>query len=413
MIVANNTCYGYLLPCDLNGSFMPLTKSSSLSSFVSSKQNSSRLSNILLKINGSNVYINNLNLTSKVYVNGTQIIDAVLNNGDIISAYDNEFMFLRTKLDITNIESKNYNWKKELSKLLGFATTNHPVLLVGESGTGKDVISRFIHQSSKRNGKPFISINCSTLTENMIESELFGHKKGSFTGSVNDRKGAFLASEGGTLFLDEIGDLPIHLQPKLLRALENKEIKPLGSDRSIKTDVRFISATHRDLKDLIRQGKFRSDLYYRLNVISIHIPPLRDRTEDIEPLLFKLSLTNKVKFSDCAVDVLKSHTWPGNIRELKNFVSRVSAIHRYKTLYKSDLSNLLELENCETENYEIGKSSEQFEKNEKKMMLKILDKHKGNVRKAAQEFKVSRGKFYYNLKKWGIKPNELASKFCR
>ena len=405
MTVANNTCYGYLLPSDLNGDLMPLTKSSNLSSFVSSKHNSSRLSSILLKVSDSKVYINNINVTSKVYVNGTQIIDAILNDGDIISAYDSELMFFKNRLDITNIDSKNQSWRRELSRLPGFATTDHPVLLVGESGTGKDVISRFIHQSSKRNGKPFVSINCSTLTENMIESELFGHKKGSFTGSVGDRKGAFLAAEGGTLFLDEVGDLPIPLQPKLLRALENNEIKPLGSDRSIKTNVRFISATHRDLKELIKQGKFRSDLYYRLNVISMNIPPLRSRTEDIEPLLYKLSLTSKVKFSSCVINVLNSYKWPGNIRELKNFVSRVSAMYRHRTVRKYDLNNLLEIDDSNIESNKTIKDHNQFKDSGKQMMLEALDRHEGNVRKAAQELGISRGKFYYSLKKWGIKPN--------
>lgn len=404
MTVANNTCYGYLLPCDLNANFMPLTKNSSLSSFASSEHNSTRLSNILLKINGSRVYINNLNVTSKVYVNGTQIIDAILNDGDIISAYDTELVFFRNKLDITNVGSKNQSWKNELSKLPGFAISNHSVLLIGESGTGKDVIARFIHQSSKRNTRPFISINCSILTENMIESELFGHKKGSFTGSVNDRKGAFLEAEGGTLFLDEIGDLPIHLQPKLLRALENKEIKPLGADRSIKTDVRFISATNKNLKQLVKQKKFRSDLYYRLNVISINIPPLRRRIEDIETLLLRLSVTSKIKFSNCAIDILKSYKWPGNIRELKNFVSRVSVMYRYKTVDQKDLDSLLDLECCKT--YKLSKPLDQLEEYEKKMMLKTLNKHNGNIRSAAQELKISRGKFYYNLKKWSIKPSQ-------
>ena len=176
----------------------------------------------------------------------------------------------------------------------------------------------------------------------MIESELFGHKRGSFTGSVGDRKGAFLAAEGGTLFLDEIGDLPIHLQPKLLRAIENHEIKPLGEDRSVKTNVRFISATNRNLKNLISKGNFRSDVYYRLNVISVNIPPLRKRVEDIEPLIIQFIGSSKVKFSPCAMTKLKIYHWPGNIRELKNFILRVSVKFRNSTIYEHDLEDLLE-----------------------------------------------------------------------
>ena len=173
-----------------------------------------------------------------------------------------------------------------------YSKKNFPILLLGESGVGKEVIARYIHNKSSRRGKPFITINCSSLGESLIESELFGHIKGSFTGAICDRKGAFEVARYGTLFLDEIGDLAIHLQPKLLRALENQEIHPIGSDHNIKTDVRIIAATNKNLDALIEKGEFRSDLFFRLNVVQIKIPALRERMEDFEALLFNLSREN-------------------------------------------------------------------------------------------------------------------------
>ena len=197
--------------------------------------------------------------------------------------------------------------------LSSVATSSCPVLILGPSGTGKDVLANAIHNSSKKSGAPFISVNCSALTETLVESELFGHTKGSFTDAVSDRKGAFEAARGGTLFLDEIGDLPYSLQAKLLRALENNEIRPVGSDRSIKTDVRIIAATHQNLYNKIRDGEFRADLFYRLNVITIETPALKERIEDFDNLLYSFARQMRVRFSFNAIKTLKKHDWPGNI----------------------------------------------------------------------------------------------------
>ncbi len=411
MKAANNTCYGYLLSDDMHGKWIPVTDGSTLNYYID--QNKPELSNIRIKINGSRVYISNVHLSAPLYINGAQIIDAVLNNGDVISACDNKLFFFTKKINVSAAQSDNILWQKELSLLPGYAVTKHPVLLSGESGVGKDVLAKFIHKMSRRNRQPYVSINCSTLTDNMIESELFGHKKGSFTGSVCDRKGAFLSAKGGTLFLDEISDLPMHLQPKLLRALENNEIKPLGEDISIKTNVRVISATNRNLTDLVRKQKFRSDLFFRLNVIHVKIPPLRYRREDIKPLLSNFCASKKVKFNDCAINALEQYYWPGNVRELKNFVFRTSTTFYNKTVYEHNLTSLLELSNAGFNKYGFGYNSDQFEQVEKDTMIEILKRNNGDVTSSADEFKISKSKFYYKLRKWNIKPKMFGSQSHR
>jgi len=172
-------------------------------------------------------------------------------------------------------------------------------------------VSHVIHDYSGRSEGPFVSVNCSALTESLVESELFGHVKGSFTGATSDRKGAFEAARGGTLFLDEIGDLPLSLQPKLLRALENQEIKPVGSDKTLKTDVRIVTATHKNLEKLVIEKTFRSDLFFRIHVVKISIPSLKERMEDFEDLLYHFSREMRVRFSVGAIEKLKEHSWPG------------------------------------------------------------------------------------------------------
>ena len=235
-----------------------------------------------------------------------------------------------------------------LSCVPHIAKSKYPILLLGPSGTGKDVLARLIHRRSPVSSGPLVSVNCSALTETLIESELFGHRKGSYTGASCNRKGAFMASSGGTLFLDEIGDLPLSLQPKLLRAIEYQEIKPVGADEPVKTDARIIAATHQNLKEKVEKGTFRRDLYYRLNVVSFTVPPLRDRMEDFEPLLKSFLSDYGVTFSNEAIKVFKSYSWQGNIRELKNTVARAGAlfsgevIDRQKALMVIDRANPLE-----------------------------------------------------------------------
>ncbi|MCD6097691.1 sigma-54-dependent Fis family transcriptional regulator [bacterium] len=217
---------------------------------------------------------------------------------------------------------------KELIKTI--APTDSTVLILGESGTGKELVARAIHRLSGRADAPFISVNCGALPEQLLESELFGHKKGSFTGAVRDKEGLMKAADRGTLFLDEIGDTSMAIQVKLLRAIEEKEIIPIGSTSSVKVDVRIIAATNSNLEDMVRKGAFRADLYYRLNVFPISIPPLRERREDIIPIAdhFLKKLVNRmndkreVHFSETAKKLLKKAYWAGNVRELENVIER-------------------------------------------------------------------------------------------
>ncbi len=240
---------------------------------------------------------------------------------------------------------------KEIYKLIGkVAASDVPVLITGESGTGKELIAKSIHQASDRNRMPFIAVNCAAIPKDLLESELFGYRKGAFTGADESRAGYFEAAHKGTLFLDEIGDMPLSLQSKLLRALQEKEIQRLGSTDTKPVDVRIISATNQDLKSLVSQKKFREDLYFRLNVVPVKIPPLRERSEDIEILIrhfiekFKneFSLQNK-SMSDDAIDYLVNYSWPGNVRELENVVKRAMVVTPGSLITLKDLKGIINL----------------------------------------------------------------------
>ena len=212
------------------------------------------------------------------------------------------------------------------------AATNATILILGETGTGKEVVAQFVHENSARRSGPFVKVNCGAIPETLIESELFGHKKGAFTDARQDRKGKFVQADGGTIFLDEIGEMPLFVQPKLLRAIENGEVEPLGAEKVTAVKVRIIAATHRDLKEMVREKQFRQDLFYRLNVVVVPVPPLRDHLDDVE--VFATHFLNKfceenglaeMSFTPEAIAELKCQAWPGNVRELRNVVQRCAA----------------------------------------------------------------------------------------
>lgn len=223
------------------------------------------------------------------------------------------------------------------------ANTGASVLILGESGTGKEVIARNIHAQSNRSNKPFIPINCGAIPSELLESELFGHEKGAFTGAISSRKGRFELAEGGVIFLDEIGDMPLPMQVKLLRVLQERNYERLGSNQTNKTDVRVIAATHRNLEQLITEGKFREDLFYRLNVFPIEVPPLRERQEDIGLLINELveriekEKRGTVRLTRQAVAMLSLYEWPGNVRELANLVERLAILHPHNVVDLKDL----------------------------------------------------------------------------
>ena len=223
------------------------------------------------------------------------------------------------------------------------ADTEATVLILGESGTGKEVVARKLHYHSKRRGKPFVPVNCGAIPGDLLESELFGHEKGSFTGAINSRQGRFELAEGGTLFLDEIGDMSMHMQVKLLRVLQERTFERVGSNKTIRCNVRIIAATHRNLEEAIAQDKFREDLYYRLNVFPIEVPPLRERAEDIPVLVADLisriehEKRGSIRLTPAAITALTHYRWPGNVRELANLMERLAILFPYGVVDVGDL----------------------------------------------------------------------------
>ncbi|MCB0370469.1 MAG: sigma 54-interacting transcriptional regulator, partial [Bdellovibrionales bacterium] len=288
-------------------------------------------------------FLKDLRSKTGTWLNEVQVTDVKLNHNDIIKIGDLELQFLNKKATASfSLKSKNVVWNEELISLGYGSKTEFPILILGSSGTGKEILAKAIHENSKRNQGPLVCVNCSALTETLVESELFGHIKGSFTGAVQDRKGAFESARGGTLFLDEIGDLSYSLQAKLLRALENNEIRPVGSDLTIQTNVRIIAATHQNLMEKIKEGAFRFDLYYRLNVIQVTPPDLINRMEDFDSLFGDFCRQYRVRFNYNGLSLLKKYSWPGNIRELKNVIARASALYPAQQIDEQIVEKLLD-----------------------------------------------------------------------
>jgi len=284
------------------------------------------------------------------------------------------------------------------------STTEAPVLIMGESGTGKELVARAIHQRSAHQSMPFIVINCGAIPENLLESELFGHEKGSFTGAHMQRKGRIEMAEGGTLFLDEIGELPLSLQVKLLRFLQEKVIERVGGREQISVDVRVIAATNRDLKEAMKEGVFREDLYFRLGVITISIPPLRDREGDVilmaKAFLERFAGENKKNikgFTNQAFEAIEQYAWPGNVRELENRVKRSVIMAEGKKITPADL----EME-APRQKYESMGLKEAREALEKELIMKALIRTNRNMTKAATELGLSRPTLYDLMEKYGI-----------
>ena len=237
---------------------------------------------------------------------------------------------------------------KDLRSLIEtMASSDATVLILGESGTGKELVARNLHQLSNRFKHKFIPVNCAAIPRDLIESELFGHRKGSFTGALSDRLGRFELANGGTLFLDEIGDLPPEVQVKLLRVIQERVVDPIGSHKPSPIDVRIVSATHRDLEEEIKAGRFREDLFYRLNVLPIHTPALRNRSEDLSILIenfakqFAKGQNQPIVFADCLMNAFKKYSWPGNIRELSNICARLSTLYPGKRLSYKDIPQMM------------------------------------------------------------------------
>ena len=292
------------------------------------------------------------------------------------------------------------------------------VLIYGETGTGKELAAHAIHHNSDRNDKPFIALHCASLSEGVLESELFGHERGAFTGAVNQRRGRFELADGGTLFLDEIGELNSHVQIKLLRVLETGCFERVGGEETLESDVRIIAATNKDLDVEIKEGRFREDLYYRLNVINLELPPLRERREDIgllaDSFLVKYAAKNKKDingFSSQSARLLSNYDWPGNVRELENAVERAVVMARNEFIepgnLPSNISQSLKKAKKETCRIPSGTTMKEIEK---KVILETLHTTNGSKSKAAKILGLSTRKIEYKIKEWSSNDNSKALK---
>ncbi len=301
--------------------------------------------------------------------------------------------------------------KNTRARIAKLARSQAPVYISGESGTGKELVARLIHKRGPRADKPFVPVNCGAIPAELMESEFFGHKKGSFTGAVSDKEGLFQAAQGGTLFLDEIAELPLHMQVKLLRAIQEKAVRPVGSQQETAVDVRILSATHKDLGQLVQEGTFRQDLYYRINVIELKVPPLRERREDIPVLathfLERLAKQNGMpvpRLGNAAVEALQGYPFPGNVRELENILERAITLCEGETIQPDDLQ-LPDSRGDNNPEAGIGDArplEPWLEDLEKEAIVKALEKTRYNKTAAAKLLGISFRALRYRLKKLGI-----------
>lgn len=346
----------------------------------------------------------------------------------IVKPFINEEIRLtvRRLLEQARLSSENMALKQELSRHRGrckefvFSSdsmqkifellenvipTKSNILLLGESGTGKGLVAEIIHCSSPRTDKPFISINCSAIPENLLESELFGYKKGAFTGAVADKKGLISMADGGTLFLDEIGDMSLQLQSKLLKVLESGEVMPLGDTKPKYSDIRLVSATNKDIEKIIKEGRFREDLYYRINVVEVNLPPLRSRKDDITLLadMFLRRYANQIKkdvqgIDDEAMTALMSYPWPGNVRELGNVIERAVVVSNGKILSSNDLPDKIRTR-PQTKSTLLKDILVEQERN---IISKTLEEHRNNKEETAAALGIDLATLYRKLKKFEI-----------
>ena len=349
----------------------------------------------------------------KFKVQTLAVAKKLMNEYEELEYYREEF---QNQNRVDNIIGSDTKFREIVKECLKVAKTDIPVLLTGETGTGKEVMAKALHTNSLRYDKPFVSINCAAIPFELLESELFGYMDGAFTGAKRGgKKGKFQLANGGTIFLDEIGDMPSSMQAKLLRVLQEKEIEPLGSEKSIPLDVRVVAATRQDLEAKMKDGSFREDLYYRLSIFNIHIPPLRERGGDSLELaeFFLDELNHKYKtyktFSKAVKAYFLKYQWPGNVREVNNVVQSAYAISTENIIDINDIpARMLQQEkpaiNLDKNKKSLGQMVDDYEK---EVILELLKKHKGNCLEAAKEAGIHKSNFYRKLQKYGIKPAEV------
>ena len=334
------------------------------------------------------------------------LIEKLVEHQDLIE----ENILLRKKIKdrflFEGIIAKSPKMLKIIELIRTVAPTNATVLITGETGTGKEVVARAIHHQSKRRNKPFIATSCAALPESLLESELFGHEKGSFTGAVERKKGKFEAGDKGTLFLDEIGEINANTQIHLLRALEEKKITRIGSNEEVSVDVRVVTATNRDLRSRVLEGQFREDLYYRLKVVTINLPPLKDRKEDILPLsehfLKKYASDNNkdvINFSPGVIEFMLNYSWPGNVRELENMIEHGVILSKGNAVTMGELPQDII--------HPLPTKEKTIEAVTKNHILNVLEETQGNISKAANILGIRRMTLYNKLKKYECTVNNI------
>ncbi len=378
--------------------------------------------------------IRDLHSTNGTFVGGLKVKEAFLAAGSIIKVGKSRIKFTPQDEQLEIYPSKKTKYGEivgrslEMRRIFGVlekvAPTNVSVVVVGETGTGKELIAKAIHQNSRRARSPFIVFDCGAVAENLIESELFGHERGSFTGATTTRQGAFELADGGTIFLDEIGELSMELQPKLLRALESGEVKRVGADRPRKVDVRVVAATNRKLKEEVKKGNFREDLFFRISVVQLSLPPLRKRGEDI-PHLVKhfFDLAQKESggarqidgITEDAMQLLQDYQWPGNIRELRNAIDRAFSLCDGDMIDVSHLPDYIQERSIVTKSHTAMDGALPFkeakdkwiESFEKDYLVEILRRNNLNISRAAKQAGIDRKSVQRLLKKYNLNVKDL------
>lgn len=343
-------------------------------------------------------------------------IERALNFSRIMDENKNLREEIREKLNIGNMVAESPAMKKILKAAQAVAASNANVIVYGESGTGKELITRAIHDMSPRSHGPFVALNCAAIPENLLESELFGHEKGAFTGATDKKIGKFEIADGGSLFLDEIGEMNLQIQAKVLRAIEQQEFQRVGGNRTLKTNTRFIAATNKDLRKAVNDGQFREDLFFRINVFPIIIPPLRQRTEDIIPLakffINKFCKEMGKRTADLSKDsenLLLSHPWPGNVRELQNTIERAVIMLQSNKMTAEDLAFVSGTSSFEDSRggfpvsaFQIPMEGFSLEEHEKDLLLQALRRTRNNKSRAAKLLGLSRATLRYRMEKFSL-----------
>lgn len=302
-------------------------------------------------------------------------------------------------------------WQKLMAQVAQVAPANAPVLIQGETGSGKEVVARTLHAQSRRAAGPFLAVNCGAVSRELLESELFGHEKGSFTGATTAKPGLIAAAEGGTLFLDEVGEMPGPMQVSLLRFLDRKEYRPVGSTRTLQADVRIVGATNGDLQELVHQGRFRDDLLYRINTVTLRVPSLRERPEDIPRLAEYFLATIRIpgtavrSFAPDAIARLVAYAWPGNIRELRNVIERVALMNPSATSRPVSLEDIAQVLPQPAAGHDAADQTNlSMDDMERIHILRVLDAHRGNKTHAAKALQIDYKTLLTKLKKYGLSP---------